>query len=216
MDSATRIVCEIRIYAISIIERKVKFKAGAGGKKNNKPFSPFSLGLFDVQMLVLYLNLWWYKYWKGLSHEIFGPVYWAVWMHLGLNENHFRFFNFKDALSIWDSHFKFWCVSVQTFSEILRICEKDWQLSPRFSKIYLNCQLFSDTLMLLKNILREPWTVAHPSPRTGDSVANPSQRFYESPRNIFTLSSVSRRTASQKFTKIGEPQAKLPILFRDS
>ncbi len=85
---------------------------------------------------------------KGLSHEIFGPVYWPVWMHLGLNKNRFRFFNFKDALSIWDSHFKFWCVSVQTFSEILRISEKDWQLSPQFSKIYLNCQLLSDTLML--------------------------------------------------------------------
>ncbi len=86
----------------------------------------------------------------------------------------------------------------QTFSEILRISEKDWQLSPRFSAIHLNCKLFSDMLMLLKNILGEPWTVANPSPRTGDSIANPSQRFYESPRNIYTLSSVSRRTANQK------------------
>jgi hypothetical protein len=25
---------------------------------------------------------------KGLSHEIFGPVFWAVQMYLGLNVNH--------------------------------------------------------------------------------------------------------------------------------
>jgi hypothetical protein len=29
---------------------------------------------------------------KGLSHEIFGPVYWPVWMHKGLNKNRFWFF----------------------------------------------------------------------------------------------------------------------------
>jgi hypothetical protein len=65
---------------------------------------------------------------KGLSHEIFGPVYWPVWMHLGLNKNRFWFLNFKEAPSIWGSHFKFLCVSVQTFSEILRISENYWQL----------------------------------------------------------------------------------------
>jgi hypothetical protein len=37
---------------------------------------------------------------KGLSHEIFGPVYWPVWMHLGLNKNRFWFLNFKGAPSI--------------------------------------------------------------------------------------------------------------------
>jgi hypothetical protein len=31
---------------------------------------------------------------KGLLHEIFGPVYWTVWMHVGLNKNRFRFFQF--------------------------------------------------------------------------------------------------------------------------
>jgi hypothetical protein len=159
---------------------------------------------------------WSYCFLKGLSHEIFEPVYWPVWMHLGLNKNRFWFLNFKEAPSIWDSHLKFWCVSVQTFSEILRISKKDWQLSPRFSEIYLNCQLLSDMLMLLKNILGEPRTVANPSPRIRDSVANPFQRFYESLRNINTLSSVSWRTANQKSTKIGEPQAQLSILLRDS
>jgi hypothetical protein len=28
---------------------------------------------------------------KGLSHEIFRPVFWPVWMHLGLTVNHLRF-----------------------------------------------------------------------------------------------------------------------------
>jgi hypothetical protein len=65
---------------------------------------------------------------KGLSHENFGPVYWPVCIHLDLNENRFWFLNFKEAPSVWGSHFKFWCVSIQTFSEILRISEKDWQL----------------------------------------------------------------------------------------
>ncbi len=116
---------------------------------------------------------------KGLSHEIFGPVSWPVC----LNKNRFWFLNFKEAPSIWGSHFKFLCVSVQTFSEILRISED---------------------------------LVANPSPRTGDSVANHSRRFYDSPRKIFTLSSVSRRTANQKSTKIGELQAQLPILLWDS
>jgi hypothetical protein len=31
---------------------------------------------------------------KGLSHEIFGPVYRPVWMHLGLKKNRFCFFKF--------------------------------------------------------------------------------------------------------------------------
>jgi hypothetical protein len=50
---------------------------------------------------------------KGLSHEIFGPVYWPVWIHKGLNKSHFWFLNFKEAPSIWGSHFKFLCVSVK-------------------------------------------------------------------------------------------------------
>jgi hypothetical protein len=37
---------------------------------------------------------------KGLSHEIFGPVFWPVWMHIGLNKNRFWFLNFKEAPSI--------------------------------------------------------------------------------------------------------------------
>jgi hypothetical protein len=54
-------------------------------------------------------------------------------MHPGLNVNRTWFLNFNDAPSILDDYFKFWCVSGQIFSEILRISEKDWQLSLRFS-----------------------------------------------------------------------------------
>ncbi len=41
--------------------------------------------------------------------------------------------NFNDAPLILDNSFNFLCVSGQTFSEILRISEKDWQLSLWFS-----------------------------------------------------------------------------------
>ncbi len=34
---------------------------------------------------------------KGLSHDIFGPVYWPVWMHLGLNKSRFWLLNFEEA-----------------------------------------------------------------------------------------------------------------------
>jgi hypothetical protein len=116
---------------------------------------------------------------KGLSLEIFGPGHWPVWMHLGLNKNRFWFINFKEAPSIWDSLFKFCCVSVQTL-------EKVWQLSPRFSEIYLNCHLLLDTLMLLKNILGEPRTVANPSRELGTQLPillGDSTNF----RELFTL-----------------------------
>jgi hypothetical protein len=62
---------------------------------------------------------------KGLSHEIFRPIFWPVWMHLCLNVNHLWFFNFKEGSSILYSYFKYWCVSYRTFSEIRRISEKD-------------------------------------------------------------------------------------------
>jgi hypothetical protein len=45
-------------------------------------------------------------------------------------------------------------------------------------------------------------SVANPSPRTGDAVANHSRRFYVSPRNIYTLSSVSRRTITKNLRKL--------------
>jgi hypothetical protein len=40
---------------------------------------------------------------KGLSHKIFGPVFWPVWMYLGLNVNRLWFLNFNNALLILDN-----------------------------------------------------------------------------------------------------------------
>ncbi len=45
---------------------------------------------------------------KGLSHEIFWPVFRPVWIHLGLNVNCFWFLYFNDAHLIFkDNYFKF-------------------------------------------------------------------------------------------------------------
>jgi hypothetical protein len=44
---------------------------------------------------------------EGLSHEIFRPIFWPVWMHLGLNVNRLWFLNFKDDSSILDSYFQY-------------------------------------------------------------------------------------------------------------
>ncbi len=39
-----------------------------------------------------------------LSHEIFGSVFWAVWMYLDRNVNHVWFLNFNDASLILDNY----------------------------------------------------------------------------------------------------------------
>ncbi len=109
----------------------------------------------------------------GLSHEIFRPVFWPVWIYLGLNRNRFWFLNFKEGSLILCSYFKYWCVSCQTFSEIRRISEKDWQLSSRFS----NFSLFR---------------VSGP-PRNAAKSVNHYRRFYESPRMIDNLFRCSPR-----------------------
>ncbi len=136
---------------------------------------------------------------KGLLHEIFWPFYWPVWMHLGPNKNRFWFLHFEEAPSIWGSHFKFWCISVQTFSGILRISGKDWQLRTQLPILLrelgtllpillrewgLSCQSFSEILWFFEKSV------------------HPKQRFWEN--------------RLQKSTKIGDSQAQLPILLQDS
>jgi hypothetical protein len=103
--------------------------------------------------------------------------------------------------------------SGQTFSEILRISEKDWQLSPQFSKkVYL---------IAVQASLRHTNVVEEHFWRTKDSVANPSENhglncqcvleiLWISEKDL-NLSSVYWRTANQKSMKIGEPQAQLAI-----
>ncbi len=106
---------------------------------------------------------------KGLSHEIFGPVLWAVWIYLGLNVNRL-WLNFNDAPFILVNYFKFLCVSGQTVSEILRISEKGWRLSWRFSNIRrflvsgfsekrcLGCKYFSENRRISEKGSRHPTT----------------------------------------------------------
>ncbi len=130
---------------------------------------------------------------KGLLHEIFRPDFWAVWMHLGLNVNRLWLYNFYEGPSILGNYFKFWCASYHTFLEIHRIPEKDWQLSERHA-----------------------YVVEEHSRRTAELVVNRSWRFYEAPRSIDTLCSISWRTANPEKRKIREPQTQLSILLRDS
>ncbi len=44
---------------------------------------------------------------KGLSLEMLGPVFWAVWMYLGLNVNCLWFLNFNDFPLILEKNFEF-------------------------------------------------------------------------------------------------------------
>jgi hypothetical protein len=125
---------------------------------------------------------------KGMSRKIFRPVFWPVWMHLDLNVNRLWFFNFKEGSSILYSYFKYWCVSYQTFSEIRRID---------------NC--IKDTLMLLKNILREPWNKL--SIILGDStnlreVVTPFAAFLEGPLTQNKEKLENHELSCQSFSEI--------------
>ncbi len=98
---------------------------------------------------------------KGLSHEIFGPVYWPGWMHLGLNKNRFWFLNFKKLLRYEAAILSFYA----------------FQLN-----------LLGDSQNLREGLATED-LVANPSPRIGDSVANHSRRFcdkYLHPKQRFS------------------------------
>ncbi len=80
------------------------WRVGGGGGSSTRSFH--ATGHVHSRLLVTL---------KGLSHEIFRPVFWPVWMRLGLNVNCFWFYNFYEASSIFGSYFKFWCASYQTF-----------------------------------------------------------------------------------------------------
>jgi hypothetical protein len=78
--------------------------------------------------------------------------------------NRLWFLNFNYALLILDNFFKFLRVSGQTFSEILKISDKDWQMSMRFSNF---CRF-----------------LVSGSPRNAAQGVNISWRIVESPRMI--------------------------------
>jgi hypothetical protein len=113
--------------------------------------------------------------------------------YLGLKENRYRFLNFKECSSILDIYFKFWCVPYQTFSEILRISEKDWQLCPLFSNFYF-------------------FWVSGP-PRNTTKGVNTSRRFVESPRMI---DNQFRGSPRMFFNNISVSLRQLSILLGDS
>jgi hypothetical protein len=120
-------------------------------------------------------------------------------MYLGLIVNRLWFLNFNDASLILDNYFKFWSVSGQTFSEILRISEKDWQLSLRFSNfrrflVSGSLRNAAEGINISRRIIESPrmignWVpvlgqgLATESPVLGEGlateslVANPSRRF---------------------------------------
>ncbi len=145
-----------------------------------------------IKLLVIFPHSLWVL--KRLSHEIFCPIFLPLWINLGLNVNRFCFFRYSNVSSILDNYLKFWCVSGQTFSEIPRISDKDWQLTPRFfKKVFMYYKLLWDTLMLLNNILGDQRTwlpVLLRGPRTQLSILlgnsmnlregfTPKQRFLE-------------------------------------
>ncbi len=63
--------------------------------------------------------------------------------------------------------------------------------------------------ILVDQSYRHAYVVEEHSRRTAELVVNHSRRFYEFPRSIDTLCSISRRTANPEKRKIGEPRIRL-------
>jgi hypothetical protein len=80
---------------------------------------------------------------KGLSHEIFRPVFWPVWMHLGMNVNRLWFKKILKLLRF--------LATISSFGALHTKPSRRFVESPRRID---NCLI--EMLMLLKNILGEP------------------------------------------------------------
>jgi hypothetical protein len=113
--------------------------------------------------------------------------FWLEWIYLDLKRNRFWFLNFEDVSSILDSYFMYWCVSYQTFSEIRRISEKDWQLSMRFSNF---------CLFWVSGPPRNAAKGVNTSRRLVGSLRMIDNHFSGSPRTFFNNISVSIRQLS--------------------
>jgi hypothetical protein len=123
---------------------------------SSKIHADFQTFLFTVLFRIMWAI-------KGTVAWDFYACFWTVRMNLGLKVNRLWFLNFNDAPLILDNYFKFWRVSGQTFSEILRISEMNWQLSLRISNFRrflasgsppLLAYKSPKTLLLAKNYLR--------------------------------------------------------------
>ncbi len=152
--------------------------------------------------LKMYLNFtvgsWTNNNWSGQLERdcrmrFLRLFFWLEWIYLGMNKNRYWFLNFKEGSSILDNYFQYWCVPYQTFSEIRRTSEKDWQLGPRFS----NFSFF--------------W-VSGP-PRKAAKGVNTSRSFVESPRMIDSQFCGSPRMF---FNNISVSLRQLSILLGDS
>ncbi len=132
---------------------------------------------------------------KGLSHEIFRPVFWPVWMHLGLNVNRLWFLILKRVLwfytvilSIDAFHIKpsrRFVESRKGLTTILKTCLCFWRTFSENRGI--SCQSFSETendWHPLQRFSENRLPRIKKNWRNGNSVVNPSRRFYESPRRF--------------------------------
>jgi hypothetical protein len=141
-----------------------------------------------------------------------GLFSWLACMHVGLNVNRFWFLNFYDAPSFVDDYFKFWFVSGQIFSEILRFLESwrrigNWACcSPMFRDFWLafsekhclGCKWFSKMFRIpvkigywVLNSRRRIGNQVCDSPRIFfnnismvDLATNPSSKFWEYPERL--------------------------------
>ncbi len=92
-------------------------------------------------------------------------------MCLGLNVNRFWFLNCNDAPSILDDYFKLWCVSDHIFSEILRISEKDLQLSLWYSSFHRSLRNASYRVDAFRRFLESQRRIATESSVLGEGLA---------------------------------------------
>jgi hypothetical protein len=69
---------------------------------NQKQGEPLSTWLRVSLHTIYNIRHFAFYFLKGtVAWEIFGPVFWAVWIYLGLNVNRLCFFNLNDALLIY-------------------------------------------------------------------------------------------------------------------
>jgi hypothetical protein len=92
---------------------------------------------------------------KGLSHEIFGPVNWPVWMHIGLDKNCFWFLNVKEAPRYEAAILSFYAFQLKLHRRFLESRRRigKWACgSPIFVDFWL--AVLGETLLMGVNISR--------------------------------------------------------------
>ncbi len=112
----------------------------------------------------------------NLSHEIFGPVFWAVWMYLDLNVNRLWFWNLMMLL---------WFLKIiLSFEAFQAKPSRRFLESPRrIGSWGLSCQSFSENWGLSCQSFSENWGLSCQSfleiLRFSEKYLHPKQRFSE-------------------------------------